>query len=227
MPKFSYVVKDKQGKDQTGMREAERVDDLIRWLRENEFFIIRVTELKPKLQLFSQSRFGGKKARKIKMDELVVFSRQLATMVEAGVPLVQALSILAEQVENLNMQRVVSKLHDDVESGKSLSEAMEFHKKVFSALFVSMIKAGETSGKLEEILDRLASYIEKTNILIKKIKSAMTYPAVVASMALLITLGMMTWVIPQFADIFKSLNAPLPTPTLILLAVSDLVRDRK
>jgi len=224
MPKFSYVVKDKQGKDQKGMREAERVDDLIRWLRENEFFIIRVTELKPKLQLFSQSRFGGKKARKIKMDELVVFSRQLATMVEAGVPLVQALSILAEQVENLNMQRVVSKLHDDVESGKSLSEAMEFHKKVFSALFVSMIKAGETSGKLEEILDRLASYIEKTNILIKKIKSAMMYPAVVASMALLITLGMMTWVIPQFADIFKSLNAPLPTPTLILLAVSDLVR---
>jgi len=167
-----------------------------------------VSEIKPKSQLFSGSP-SGKRARKIKMDELVVFSRQLATMVEAGVPLVQSLNILGEQVENLNMQNVVLRLHDDVEGGKSLSEAMEIHKKVFSTLFVSMIKAGESSGNLEEILDRLATYIEKTNALRKKIKSALIYPCVVATMAFLITFGMLTWVIPQFASIFKSFKRSL------------------
>ena len=101
-------------------------------------------------------------------------------MVEAGVPLVQALTILAEQVENSSLKYVTSSLHDDVESGKSLSEALEKHKKVFSNLFVSMVKAGESSGSLQEILDRLASYIEKTNALQKKIRSALVYPAVVA-----------------------------------------------
>ncbi len=226
MPTFEYVVKDKEGKNLTGTQEAADVNTIVGWLREKEYLIIRVTESKPKLSLFSKSSAPGKKrGRKIKADELVVFSRQLATMVEAGVPLVQGLAILGEQAENPNMERVVAALHGDVEGGKSLSDALDKHKKVFSALFVSMVRAGESSGNLEEILDRLATYIEKTTTLQKKIKSALVYPIVVASMAGVITFAMMTWVIPQFAEIFKSLNAPLPAPTRILISISDMLRS--
>lgn len=224
MPEFEYVVKDKQAKSITGVREAATANDIIAWLREQDYLIVRVQERRAKVQLFSKSSVGGRKARKIKMDELVVLSRQLATMVEAGVPLVQALAILSEQVENLNLQKVVQALHDDVESGSSLSDAMSKHKKVFSALFVSMVRAGEQSGSLEEILDRLATYIEKTSALRKKIKSALVYPIVVAIMAFLITFGMLTWVIPQFADIFNQLDAPLPAPTRILISFSEMLR---
>jgi len=224
MPQYECLVKDKDGKNLTGVHEAQSVDDVISWLRDQGYLIIRVTEVKPKGKLFSIGK-GGKRASRIKLDEIVIFSRQLATMVEAGVPLVQSLGILAEQVENLNMQNVVLQMHDEVESGKSLSEAMEAHRKVFSPLFVSMVKAGESSGKLEEILDRLATYTEKSSQLQKKIKSAMVYPAVVGSMALVITMGMLTWVIPQFSDIFDSLNAPLPRPTFYLIKLSEIMRQ--
>ncbi|MBI3999265.1 MAG: type II secretion system F family protein, partial [Candidatus Omnitrophica bacterium] len=139
MPEFEYVVKDKEGKNLSGRKEAGNVNDIVGALRQQGYLIIRVTEVKPKMALFSQK--GAKSGGKIKADELVVFSRQLATMVEAGVPLVQSLNILAEQVENANLQRIIMTVHDDVESGKNLSEALEKHKKVFSVLFVNMVKA--------------------------------------------------------------------------------------
>ncbi len=224
MPQFEYIVKDKEGKNLSGKREAVDVNSVVSALRQEGFLIIRINEVKAKSSLFSKDIFTAKFGSKIKADDIVVFSRQLATMVEAGVPLVQSLSILAEQAENATLQKAVVSLRDDVESGKSLSEALERHKKIFSNLFISMVKAGESSGRLEEILDRLSTYIEKTNTLQKKIKSALVYPAVVSSMALIITFGMMTWVIPQFAGIFVSLNAPLPTPTKILIGVSDILR---
>jgi type IV pilus assembly protein PilC len=223
MPEFEYLVKDKEGKNLSGKKEAISANEIVSALRREGYLIIRITELKSK-SFFSKEVGGKKRGRKIKADDLVVLSRQMATMVEAGVPLVQSLSILEEQVENRNLQRVLQALHDDVQSGKSLSEALQKHTKVFSSLFVNMVKAGESSGNLEEILDRLASYIEKTTALQKKIKSALIYPIVVAIMAFLITFGMMTWVIPKFAEIFTSLNAPLPTPTRILIDVSGFMR---
>ena len=224
MPQFEYIVKDKEGKNLNGKREAVDVNNVVSALRQEGFLIIRINEVKTKSSFFSKDIFTANRGGRIKADDIVVFSRQLATMVEAGVPLVQSLSILTEQAENAALQKTVLHLRDDVESGKSLSEALEKHKKIFSGLFISMVKAGESSGRLEEILDRLSTYIEKTTALQKKIKSALVYPAVVSSMALIITFGMMTWVIPQFAGIFVSLNAPLPTPTRILIAISDILR---
>ncbi len=223
MPQFEYVVKDKEGKNLNGKREAADVNNVVAALRQEGFLIIRVNEIKAKSS-FSKQIFTARHGGRVKIDDIVVFSRQLATMVEAGVPLVQSLAILTEQAENASLQKAVINLKDEVESGKSLSEALEKHKRIFSELFISMVKAGESSGRLEEILDRLSTYIEKTNALQKKIKSALVYPAVVSSMAMLITFGMMTWVIPQFAGIFVSLNAPLPTPTKILIAISDALR---
>ncbi len=225
MPQFEYIVKDKEGKNLNGRREGVDVNNIVSSLRQEGFLIIRINEVKAKTSIFSKDLFTSKRGGRIKSDDIVVFSRQLATMVEAGVPLVQSLSILAEQAENATLQKTVVSLRDDVESGKSLSEALEKFKKTFSGLFISMVKAGESSGRLEEILDRLSTYIEKTNALQKKIKSALVYPAVVSSMALIITFGMMTWVIPQFAGIFTSLNAPLPTPTRLLIAASNILRQ--
>ncbi|MFA6610453.1 MAG: type II secretion system F family protein, partial [Candidatus Omnitrophota bacterium] len=158
---------------------------------------------------------------KIKMDDIVVFSRQLSTMVDAGIPLVGALDILGDQIENKAFGEIIMKVRSDVETGSSLSEAMSKHKTVFSTLFVNMVKAGESSGMLDDILDRLAAYMEKTAALQKKVTSALVYPAVVSGMAVGITLLLLLKVIPIFKNIFSGFGAALPTPTLVLLAISD------
>ncbi len=226
MPFFEYQVKDQEGKSLAGTQEASNPSALITTLREKGLVIIRITEVKKKQNLFSVggSKLSGKRG-KIKLDDLVVFARQMATMVEAGVPLVQALDILGEQSENLSLKKIVIDVHNAVESGKSLSEAMDKHKKVFSNFFVSMVHAGESSGRLDEILDRLATYIEKSSALQKKVRSAMVYPAVVSIIAVLITMGMLTFVIPKFAGIFESLNAPLPLATQLLINFSTFLRQ--
>ena len=226
MPQFEYLVKDTQGHDQTGVEEARDTKALVENLRRQGYLIVRISEVK-KRRMFS---FGGGdkgpqgKSGRVKIDDLVIFSRQLSTLVGAGIPLLEGLEVLVDQTEKAAFKIVIRKLHEEVRGGKSFSEALEKHPKVFSFLFTHMVRAGETSGHLEEILDRLATYLEKTSALQKKIRSALTYPAVVSFMALLITTGMLTFVIPKFAEIFHSVNAPLPTPTVVLISVSNFVQ---
>lgn len=226
MALFEYQVKDQEGRTLTGTQEAADSAALVGILREKGFIIVRILEAKKRPALFGigEAKMTGKRG-KVKLDDLVIFSRQLATMVEAGVPLVQALGILSEQTENLDLKKVIVDVHDSVESGKSLSQALEKHRKIFSNFFTSMIQAGESSGRLDEILDRLAVYIEKTSILQKKVRSALMYPAVVSVLAVAVTSGMLTFVIPKFAGIFESLNAPLPLPTVMLINLSNFLRE--
>ncbi len=222
MPTYEYQVKDKAGKDQTGLQDSPDAAGLIASLRSQGFIIIRIQETK-KTKLFSMSKGSSLKPGKgggVILDDLVIFSRQMATLVGAGIPLIQALEILSTQVEKEKFRQILRDMHQQVQSGKSFSDAMEKHHKVFSVLFINMVRAGESSGSLEEILDRVAQYFEKTSILQKKVKSALMYPAVVTAMAFLITFGMMTFVIPKFASIFEGLNAELPAPTKILIDVS-------
>ena len=145
-------------------------------------------------------------------------------MVDAGIPLVGALDILGEQIENKTFAAVIIEIRNDVETGSSFSEGLAKHKEVFSQLFINMVKAGESSGMLDEILDRLALYLEKTNSLQRKIKSALVYPAVVSSMALAITLVLLLKVIPVFKGIFAGFGAQLPRPTMILIMISDILQ---
>ena len=226
MPQFQYLVKDLKGNDQKGVEEASDAHALVDSLRKQGYLIIRINEVQRK-KLFSLGVGGkfGHKGGKVKIDDLVIFSRQLSTLVGAGIPLLEALEVLGEQVEKAQFRRVLHSLYDEVHGGKSFSEALEKHTKVFSPLFIHMVRAGESSGHLEEILDRVATYLEKTSALQKKIKSALTYPAVVASMALIITTGMMTFVIPKFAEIFSSVNATLPAPTLFIISVSNFLKS--
>ena len=223
MPEFEYQVKDKNGKDQGGVQEAPDLNALVSGLRSQGYLILKVNEVK-KASVFGITKGPAKasgKGGKIALDDLVVFSRQMATLVGAGIPLIQAIDILAAQVDKAKFRVILRDMHQQVQGGKSFSDAMEKHQKVFSALFINMVRAGETSGSLEEILDRIATYMEKTSVLQKKVKSAMMYPAVVTALAFVITFGMMTFVIPKFATIFEGLNAPLPAPTKMLIGVSN------
>jgi type IV pilus assembly protein PilC len=226
MPLFEYFVKDPKGKDQHGTQEASDLNSMVTALRSQGYIIIRIAEAKKQSDfvkgLVGPSKSEGKSGS-IKIDDLVIFSRQMATLVAAGIPIVQALDILAEQSEKAKLKSILRDIHREVQGGKSFSEALVKHKKIFSDLFINLIKAGETSGSLEEILDRLASYLEKTSALQKKVKSALMYPSTVSVMAFLITYGMMAGVIPKFATMFQGLNAKLPAPTVFLITLSNFL----
>ena len=159
--------------------------------------------------------------RRIKMTELVLFSRQMATMIESGIPLVNALDILIEQIETRAFRSVVAVTKKDVSAGMSFHDALARHPRAFSPLFVNMVKAGESSGALDDIMERLATYLEKSDSLRRKVRSALIYPSVVASMAVLITGVMMLFVIPVFKTMYADFDAALPLPTQILILISD------
>lgn len=214
MALFSYVAKDNQGLRLSGIIDAADQHDAISILHKKGLIVISVREEKVKKV----------RAQGVKLDDLVVFSRQLATMVESGITLVQSLRILSEQAENKILSAVTLKIKEDIESGSSLHESMERHPKIFSNLYVNMVKAGETSGMLDEILDRVATYLEKTSALQRKVKSSLVYPAVVISMAFLITTVLLIKVVPTFKGIFASLGGTLPLPTQILIGISDTLR---
>jgi len=218
MPTFRYLAKDQEGRAISGTSKIGSQEQLLEALRKKELIVISINPIKDKKDLFSVS-FG----ERVKLEDTVLFSRQMATMVDSGIPLVQSLDILSEQVENAAFRKIIVKLRDDVEAGSSLSNALSKHPQVFSPLYINMVKAGESSGMLDDILDRLATYLEKIQVLRRKVKSAMVYPTVVVVMAILITAFLMLKVVPTFKGIFEALGGELPLPTQILINVSDFM----
>lgn len=217
MPYFKYTAKDAQGKTLSAVIESKDTESLVLVLRQKGLVPLSIEETKnvPKNSISKT---------KIKLDELVIFSRQLATMVDSGIPLVQALDVLSEQNQKTGFQKVVCALRDNIETGSSLSDALARHPQVFSALFVNMVRAGETSGMLDTILERLANYLEKVNILQHKVTSSLTYPILIISMAIIITSVLILKVVPTFKGIFETLGGELPKITQILIAFSDFAR---
>jgi type IV pilus assembly protein PilC len=217
MPTYRYIAKEASGKTVSGTLEYSDRSHLIETLRKRGLVIISINEtLKRKIAVES---------KRVKLDDIVIFSRQLATMVDSGIPLVQAMDILCDQIEKQNFKSIIAAIRDDIEVGSSFSDALLKHPSVFSPLYINMVKAGESSGALDDILDRLASYLEKSSVLQRKVKSSLIYPAVVVTMAVLITLVMLLKVIPTFKGIFEMLGGTLPLPTRILILVSDTLRQ--
>ena len=214
MAHYSYIAKDNQGTKLSGVVEVADQHEAIDVLHKKGLIVISVKEEK-----FRKVREQG-----VALDDLVVFSRQLATMVESGITLVQALHILSEQSENKYLSQVTLQIKEDIESGSTLHDSLSKHPKIFSNLYVNMVKAGETSGLLDEILDRLSSYLEKSSALQRKVKSSLVYPAVVISMAILITTVLLIKVVPTFKGVFATLGGTLPVPTQILIGISDVLR---
>ena len=219
MATFKYVAKDTNANTVNGKIIADNQAAVIEELRKRKLIIISVTQVKE--TDFKGFSFGGKK---VKPDDLVIFTRQLATMVDAGIPLMQGFDALQEQIANPYFKSVINSIKDDIEVGSSLSAAFAKYPTVFDNLFISMVKVGEAGGMLSSILDRIAQYMEKSLKLQRKIKSAMIYPQVVVGMALLITIFLLYKVVPTFVGIFESLGADLPGPTKVLIAISNVVR---
>jgi type IV pilus assembly protein PilC len=169
---------------------------------------------------------SGLGSGKVKADEMLVFTRQLATIVNAGLPLMQGLDILSQQTEDANLSRILKQIASDVEGGETFSEALTKHPAAFPGLYVSMVRAGEASGNLDGILLRLAEYLEATAALKRKIRSAMTYPAVAFFLVILIAGGLLIWVVPKFQEIYAGFGKDLPGPTRVLIGVSHALSSR-
>lgn len=221
MINFNYSAKDKLGQAVKGSMEAGSEAEVAETLHKKELVVISIEQAKEGAAKKGPGKYNSSN---IKIDDLVILTRQLATMIDSGIPLVHALGILSEQVENKDLKQVVMIVGQDIEAGISFCDALSKHPKVFSELFINMSRAGESSGMLDEILDRLATYLEKSAALARKIKSSMVYPAVVVSMAILITSVLLLKVVPTFKGIFDVLGGELPMPTRVLIAVSDIFR---
>lgn len=221
MPTFKYVAKDPRGNNVTATMTADSEGAVISSLRRGGLLpvqILRAADAPPPRSIFFLKK-------KVKAELVVIFCRQLATMIDAGLPLVQGLEALEEQqAQNKLFADIIRAVKEDVEGGKSLSDALEKHPRTFSSLIVNLVRAGENSGTLAEIMDRIAKYLESARTLQKKVKAAMMYPVVVSIMAIVITIVLLVKVIPVFGTIYSSFGADLPLPTMILLKASDVLR---
>jgi type IV pilus assembly protein PilC len=220
---FSYKVRDRTGKLVEGQLEAENAQLVVSKLRSMGYVPIEI-EQQGKQRLSADLKIPGLSNR-VKLKDVAVFSRQFSTMINSGLSMLRSLYILAEQTESKPLAETVSQVRMDVERGSSLSAALAKHPKAFNRLYVSMVRAGEAGGVLDSVLARLATTIEKQVELRRKVKSAMTYPAVVSCLVLLMVTAMLLFVIPMFQNIFKELGGTLPVPTQILIKISSIVRE--
>jgi type IV pilus assembly protein PilC len=219
---FQYKVKDRTGKLVEGTLEAENAQLVVGKLRSMGFTPIEIQQ-QGGVSVHKELKIPGLSDR-VKLKEVAVFSRQFATMINSGLSLLRSLYILAEQTESKALAEIVNAVRMDVEKGSSLSAALAKHPKAFNRLYVSMVKAGEVGGALDSVLMRLAETLEKQVELRRKVKSAMTYPTVVAVLVLLIVTAMLLFVIPMFENIYKELGGSLPVPTQFLINISKIVR---
>ena len=214
MPLFSYTVRDKEGKIIKGLLEAESENKAIENFHNQGYIIISI----------KQTKENVKKHGKIKTEDLVIFSRQFTTLIESNIPIVEAMSIMSEQTQNLYFKNVLNSVLKDLKEGLTLSGAFSKHQNIFPELYISMVEAAEASGNLSEILDRVSNYLEKSNALQKKIKSSMYYPIGVVVLSILITSFLVFNVVPTFKNIFATLGGTLPLPTQILIGLSDFLK---
>lgn len=216
MPSYQYVARGRDGKRQRGSMTAENRQALVQALQRKGLTPENIKE---------GGRSDGVNRTKVKSRELLIFSRQLSTIVDSGLPLLQGLDILGEQTEDARFQKCIRDIGSSVEAGETFSEALRRYPRIFSDLYTSMIRAGEASGDLDGVLLQLADYLEAMEELKRRIRSAMTYPVVALSMIILIAAGLIIWVVPKFAEIFASFDKELPLPTQMLINLSDSLRN--
>ncbi|MCZ6601662.1 MAG: type II secretion system F family protein [Planctomycetota bacterium] len=229
MAEFRYDAKTSSGQKVSGTLVAQNEADAVGELRRQNLVVVSMTEpgatrAPPGGGIRFFSGGAGPKV-KVKSQELVIFTRQLATMIAAGIPLLECLEILAEQSDDQGFRVILVQVADDVRAGGDLSESMRKHPGCFVRIYVNMIKAGEASGQLDEILVRLAEYQESTEKLKGEIKAAMTYPVVSLAMIGMITIFLLVFIIPKFKEIFTSLSIELPFITRALLGISDYMKN--
>lgn len=215
MAKFAYTGKGMNGKEVTGEVEAESAEAALSLVKKKRIQNPKVKKV---------GGFAFKFGSGVGLKDLSRFTRQFSAMTTAGLPLIQCLDILAEQTENKNMAVIVKRISMDIQGGGTLAESMDKHKAVFSELYCQMVRAGEAGGILDTILNRLADYQEAAEALRRKVKGALTYPVLVAIVAVGAVAALLTFVVPVFASMFKDLGGDLPTPTKVVMACSDFMK---
>ena len=220
MPKFNWEARSKAGSVQKGVMEAANVIQVEAQLKKYGFSGINVKEEGKGLN-FEIKFLSG--AKKVQTKDLVVFTRQFATMIDSGLPLVQCLDILSGQQENKTFKDILLRVKESVESGSTFADALAKHPKAFDQLFVNLVAAGEVGGILDTILNRLAAYIEKAMKLTKQVKGAMVYPITIMTIALVVVGVILVFVIPTFAKMFIEFGGELPMPTRVVIAISDFL----
>jgi type IV pilus assembly protein PilC len=222
MATFTYSARTATGDLQAGELSLKNRDEVVGYLRRNRMIPVKIEEKQQGFNLAALAQLGSG----VRMREIVVFSRQFATMINSGLPLVQSLDILAKQSENAMLKKTVEQVLYDVESGHTLADAMRQHPKIFSDLFVNMVAAGEAGGILDTILLRLAVFLEKADALRRKIKGAMIYPGVVLSVAIVAVAVLLIFVIPTFQVMFEQAGVALPGPTQFVIFLSEWLQSK-
>lgn len=232
MKNYDYKSRNPQGKSVTGVIEAETESEAIQELRRRGLTVTSIRGQKSggkgkkfSISLPAFSNSGGSLGKRVPRKELVPMARQLATMFESGIPLVESLEVIEEQCDNENLKLVLADIASEVRQGKDFSHALSRHPKVFDDIFINMVRAGEASGQLDDVLDRLATHMEESEELKGEIKSAMTYPVVSLVMIGVISLGLLVFVLPQFRDIFAGLNQEMPALTAAVMGLSELAQN--
>lgn len=219
MPAFIYRARDSGGQMVKGRLDAESEGDVVARLR-NQGYLVLGIERDRDLQVVMQQR-GSLFSRGVSGKELAVFSRQFATMIGAGLPVVTALKVLGRQTTHLRLQRALTQVAAEVEAGESLSAAFARQGEVFPTVMVQMINAGEVGGILDEVLSRLATQLEKEEVIRQKVRSALVYPVIVSCVAVLVVIFLMIFVVPRFVEVYADLGAELPVATRMLIATSE------
>ena len=222
MPTFAWTGRARDGKSTKGTMDAASEAAVVATLRRQGIQANKVKAAGTGLNANLEISFLKPK---ITMKDIVVFTRQFATMIDAGLPLVQCLEILSKQQENKTFREILTSVKEDVESGSTFAEALRKHPKAFNELYVNLVAAGEVGGILDTILNRLAGYIEKAMKLRKKVKSAMTYPATIVGIAVVVIAVILLFVIPTFAKMFADFGSALPMPTQIVINLSNFIQD--
>jgi type IV pilus assembly protein PilC len=217
MPTFTYTARDAKGQMQQATVEAPNRDEVMSQLKKQKLQVIKVDE---------GAAVKKKRQGAISMRDIVIFTRQFSTMINAGLPLVQALDILSNQSENPALKDITRQVVYDVESGNTLADALRKHPKAFNELYVNMVSAGEAGGILDTILLRLAVFIEKNDALARKVKGAMIYPGVIFSVAGVAISALLFFVIPTFQKMFAEAGVPLPMPTKIVIGMSEFLQSK-
>lgn len=244
MPRFEYIALDARGAESRGIIEASSQNDVVAQLRQTGYFptSVELEGLAPKqgkskaktVKSIAPSTRGEKKGivlfkrSTVKSKTLMIFTRQLATLIDAGLPLLKGLAVLAKQERDPVLKATINTMADSVQGGSTFSESMGQHPKIFNRLYVSMVKAGEIGGVLELVLTRLAEFQEKAQKIKNKVKSAMTYPVVVLCIAMIIMFFLLTFIVPKFATIFVDMlgeGAKLPALTLWVMSLSDFLKS--
>ncbi|MGE5390302.1 MAG: type II secretion system F family protein [Deltaproteobacteria bacterium] len=217
---FAYKVRDRQGNISKGKLEAEDRNTVIASLVNQQYYILSLEQSQPRKEISLNSGMV-----KVKIRDLVIMTRQLATMLAAGLPILRSLSILTEQASNKKLKNALVMVHEDIQEGGALWQALSKHPDIFSPIFINMIRAGELGGVMEPILERLSEHLEREQEINAKIKSASIYPSIILCLAIIMVFGIIVFVMPTFVEMFQDSGVTLPAPTRALLAASNFLRN--